>query len=65
MEQKLRRIYEYQRYENNPRLKKMLDDALGRYDFSGEGELSDDDVSVLNAAGTTVSKPDTGKEKRS
>ena len=65
MEQKLRRMYEYQRYENNPRLKKMLDDALGRYDFSGEGELSDDDVGMLNAAGTTVAKPDTGKEKRS
>ena len=64
MERTLKQIYEYQRFENNPRLKRMLDDALSRYDFSGnEGRLSDDEAELLNAAGTTVSDPHR-KEKR-
>ena len=65
MEQRLRRLYDYQRFESNPRLKKMLDDALGRYDFSVEGALSDDDAELLNAAGTTVATPGCDREKRS
>ncbi len=57
MEQSLRRLFEYQRFENDPRLKAMLDDALGRYSFSDEGELSDDDAGLLNAAGSAFVKP--------
>ena len=38
--------------------------ALERYDFSDEGELSDDEVSFLNAAGTATTDPRTDKEKR-
>ena len=64
MEQRLRRLFDYQRFENNKRLSTMLLDALKRYDFSFEGELSDDDVDLLNAAGTTVSDPKSDKEKR-
>ena len=64
MDKTLRNLFEYQRFENNPRLKKMLDDALSRYDFSGEGELSDDDAGLLNAAGTTVADTKRDKEKR-
>lgn len=64
MEQRLRQLYDRQRFENNPRLKKMLDDAFGRYDFSGEGELSDDDAGLLNAAGSTVANPRRDMEKR-
>ncbi len=64
MDKTLRNLFEYQRFENNPRLKKMLDDALSRYDFSGEGELSDDDAELLNAAGTTVADTKRDKEKR-
>lgn len=64
MDKTLRSLFEYQRFENNPRLKKMLDDALSRYDFSGEGELADDDAGLLNAAGTTVADPTHDKEKR-
>ena len=64
MDKTLRSLFEYQRFENNPRLKKMLDDALNRYDFSCEGELSDDDAGLLNAAGTTVADPKIDKEKR-
>ena len=65
MDRTLKQMYEYQRFENNPRLKKMLDDALSRYDFSGgEGRLPDDDAALLNAAGTTTADPHK-KEKRS
>lgn len=65
MEQRLRQMFEYQRFENDPRLKKMLDDALSRYDFSGsEGKLSDDDAGLLNAAGSTTANPHS-KEKLS
>ena len=65
MEKTLRRMYEYQRFENNLRLKAMLDSALGRYDFSGEGELTDDEAGLLNAAGTTAVFPKRDKEERS
>ncbi len=65
MENTLRRMYEYQRFENNPRLKKMLNDALSRYSFLDEGELSDDEAGLLNAAGTQVADPKRGKEEHS
>jgi hypothetical protein len=64
MEKNLCRLFELQRFENNPRLKNMLDDALNRYGFSeNEGELSDDDAELLCAAGSQVS--DIDKEKLS
>ena len=66
MENTLRRMYEFQRFDNNPRLRKMLDDALSRYSFSeSEGELSDDDAALLNAAGTQVAEAWRGKGERS
>lgn len=64
MEKRLRNIFDYQRFENNSRLSAMLSDALDRYVFFGEGELTDDDVYLLNAAGTIVSNPQTDREKR-
>ena len=63
MENKLRDLFEYQRFENNPRLKKMLEDALERYGHSDEGELSDDEAGLLNAAGSQVADPKHDKEK--
>jgi hypothetical protein len=51
MENKLRQVFEYQRFENNSRLSSMLAEALERNGFSNEGELSDDDAGLLNAAG--------------
>ena len=51
MENKLRQVFEYQRFENNSRLTGMLEQALERNGFSKEGELSDDDAGLLNAAG--------------
>ena len=66
MERTLRKLYEYQRFENDPRLKKMLDDALSRYSFSedGEGELSDDEAGLLNAAGSTAVDRKRSKENQ-
>ena len=64
MEQKLRYLFDYQRFEHNSCLSEMLSDALGRYDFFEKGELSDDDVKLLNAAGTIVSDSKTDREKR-
>jgi len=58
-------MFDYQRFENNTRLKSMLNDALSRYSFPDEGELSDDDAGLLNAAGTTVADPKREKEKHS
>ena len=65
MENTLRRMYEYQRFENNPRLKNLLNDALSRYSFPDEGELSDDEAGLLNAAGTQVADSKRGKEEHS
>ena len=65
MELKLRKLFDYQQFEQDPRLKAMLDAANERAGFAerDEGELSDDDVDLLNAAGTQVADPD--KETRS
>jgi hypothetical protein len=65
MEQKLRRLFDFQRFEENPRLKAMLEAAQKRTGQSGweEGELSDDEAELLSAAGTQVADPN--KEKRS
>lgn len=63
--QRLRTLFDYQRFEMNNRLSSMLSDAFGRYDFYGEGELSDDDAGLLNAAGSIVSDPQADREKRS
>ncbi len=64
MEKRLQNLFDYQRFENNDRLSAMLSDAFGRYDFSGEGELSDDDAGLLNAAGSIVSDPKADRGKR-
>ena len=63
MEKRRQRLFDYQRFENNDRLSVMLSDAFGRYDFSGEGELSDDDAGLLNAAGSIVSDPQADRGK--
>lgn len=50
MEQKLKRLFDYQKFQKNPRLKAMLADAEGRY----EGSLSDDDLELVSAAGEQI-----------
>ncbi len=61
MEKKLIQLFDYQLFENNPRLAAMLSRTLEKYDFSGDGELSDDEVEELNAAGLVVSNPNADK----
>lgn len=48
MEKKLKELFEYQRFEHNGKLDKMINETENRY---GK-ELSDDDLSLVNAAGT-------------
>lgn len=50
MEKKLKRLFDYQKFENNPRLEAMLSEAEGRY----EGGLSDEDMELVSAAGDPV-----------
>ena len=57
MTKRLRQMFDYQRFENNLHLKEMLDRALARYGFREEGELSDDEAGMLNAAGSMVVDP--------
>ena len=47
MEKKLKKLFDYQRFEKNERLEKIIKETESRY----EGELSDDDLSLVNAAG--------------
>ena len=61
MEKKLKQLFDYQRFENNPRLAAMLSRTHEKYDFSVGGELSDDEVEELNAAGSVVSDPNNDK----
>lgn len=61
MDKKLKQLFDYQRFENNPRLAAMLSRTKEKYDFSVGGELSDDEVEELNAAGSVVSNPDNDK----
>ena len=43
MEKTLKQLFDYQLFENNPRLAAMLSRTHEKYDFSGDGELTDDD----------------------
>ena len=61
MEKELIQLFDYQLFENNPRLAAMLSRTHEKYDFSGDGELSDDEIEELNAAGSVVSSPDNDK----
>lgn len=47
MEQKLKRLFDYQKFQKNPRLEAMLTEAEGRY----QGSLSDDALELVSAAG--------------
>ena len=62
MEERLRSLFEYQRFEGNERLSGMLDDAMKRFEAGMQGEISDDDVRFLNAAGR-ADTPKGPKEK--
>ena len=46
-EKKLNRLFDYQKFEQNTKLAKMIDEAENRY----SNELSDDFLEYVNAAG--------------
>ena len=48
MEKKLKLLFDYQSFENSPRLARLISEAQS----GGKRALSDDDVGFLNAAGT-------------
>lgn len=47
MERKLKAIFDYQKFEKNPFLEKLVSETENRY----AKELSDDDIGFVNAAG--------------
>ncbi|MBQ0037200.1 MAG: hypothetical protein KBS74_00850 [Clostridiales bacterium] len=47
MENKLKKLFDYQRFEKNEKLEKLIQETEIRYAV----ELSDDDLSLVNAAG--------------
>ena len=48
MEKTLRRLFDYQRFEDNEDLRKIVDSVHARY---ASRELSMDEMSMVNAAG--------------
>ena len=46
-EQKLKKLFDFQRFEKNERLENLIRETESRY----AAELSDDDLSLVNAAG--------------
>lgn len=50
MEKKLKKLFDYQRFEQNDKLEKLIHETESRY---AKG-LSDDDLSFVNAAGEPV-----------
>ncbi len=59
MENKLKSIFEYQRFENNGRLAGMIAETEERYSAT---ELSDEALFFVNAAGITDIGNDRNKE---
>ena len=47
MEKKIKKLFDYQRFEKNEKLEKLIRDTESRY----ATELSDDDLSFVSAAG--------------
>lgn len=50
MENKLARLFDYQKYEHNSRLDRIISDVESRYS-DGMELMSDDELGMLNAAG--------------
>lgn len=79
MEERLRDLFDYQKFAQNPALQKLINETEGRYKrkknkshvgFSvvtnnlakRSKELSEDDLSLLNAAGEAIVNPKTEKD---
>lgn len=57
MERKLKALFDFQKFEQNKRLSKMIDEA----NSSTDGELDDEDLSFVAAAGETYVPENEGK----
>lgn len=53
MEKKLKQLFEYQQFEQNEKLEKLIQETENRYAV----ELSDDDLARVNAAGAVTTDP--------
>ena len=52
METKLKRLFDYQKFENNSRLAALIADTEARYG----AELSEEGLGMVNAAGAPIMK---------
>ena len=48
MERKLKNLFDYQKFEKNDHLDRLIQETMNRYE---KYELSDDDLEFVNAAG--------------
>ena len=53
METKLKKLFDYQRFEKNPELEKLIAETESR----SQSALSDDDLSLVSAAGEPYPDP--------
>ncbi len=60
MERTLKRIFDYQRFENNTMLQQVIDDVHSRY---AARELSLDEMNFVAAAGTPDQKKNKNKKQ--
>ncbi|MBO4914411.1 MAG: hypothetical protein J5449_04315 [Oscillospiraceae bacterium] len=61
-EQRLRQIFDYQRFERNARLQTVIDAA---HDYAASRELDDDELGLVSAAGVTEPEaPDNGEPRK-
>ena len=51
MENKLKTLFEYQKFAGNDHLQSLIQDTLSRYECTA---LSDDDLELVNAAGMRI-----------
>ena len=55
MENKLKKLFDYQKFEKNAHLQSVIQKTMDKYEVKA---LSDDDMFLVNAAGTgTLNKP--------
>jgi len=50
MERRLKNLFDYQRFENNPRLARLIDETEQRYVITA---IDDEDLELVSAAGVT------------
>lgn len=56
MERKMANLFDFQRFQQDPKLKKVIQEAESRY----TGALDDDDLAFVSAAGDEILMPPEG-----